>query len=204
MAEGLGGDRGQRVGRATLQAADRRRADRQAEEALHHASDPPLAQATVAGEHGRDGLGPRPEADRSPGRRNAAGRDTAPRAFQPMPAMLDDMRPDDGDLDDLVDQRLGVVAFEGLAAATAAFGPGVDDLVGLEPDPFAPTMTGLPAPLAPDGPRGGAGLRWGGSPEGGREELAEDWLSRSSNSATRASRAAIRASAAAMTAATTA
>jgi len=59
--------------------------------------------------------------------------------------MLDDVRPADGDLEDLADDRIGIVPGEGLAAASAVFGLMDDDLVGLESDAIVPPMPGLPA-----------------------------------------------------------
>jgi len=66
-----------------------------------------------------------------------------------MQAGLDDVRPDDGDLEDLAGDRLGGVAGEASAAATASFRPHVDDLGWLEPDAIVPAMPRLTAATAP-------------------------------------------------------
>lgn len=107
-----------------------------------------------------------------------------------MQAMLDDVRPDDGDLEGLADQRLGVVPGEASAAAAAATRPHLDDLVGLELDAVVPPMHGLAAspPSRRLARRGRLEVR--GSLDGGRDEFDELCSSLASNSAIRASNTA--------------
>lgn len=66
-----------------------------------------------------------------------------------MQAMVDDVRPGDGDLEGLADQRPGVVARDSFAAASAPVGLDLDDLVGLQPDAVVAAMPRLPAAPAP-------------------------------------------------------
>jgi len=71
-----------------------------------------------------------------------------------MQAMFDDVPPDDGGLEGLAGERLGVVPGEADVATTAAIRPHVDDLVGLQPDAVVARLAGLPA--APAHPRASA------------------------------------------------
>ena len=64
----------------------------------------------------------------------------------------------------------GFVVDEALAVASAAVGHGVNDLGGLQPDTVVAPMTRLPAPRSA-GLHGGAGLRFGGSLDGARDEF---------------------------------
>jgi hypothetical protein len=101
------------------------------------------------------------------------------------------------DLDDLVDPGGGVVAGERAVAVAAGRWPQRDNLVRRQGRPerlHVPGLAPLPLPL---GTRAGAGMAFGGSLDGGPDELADVRFSRPS-------RAAIRDSSPAITAATTA
>ena len=149
-------DRGLQLGGGLpLQPGDHPDGDREPEQVGGQLADRSLAEAIGPGEHAEDRS--QPGAERPGGdarRQGGAGRGAAMRALQPMEAVLVHRRLDRRHLGDLVPQRLGVVAVEIVAAATATRRLALEDLpesFGRDQSPGVMAMAGLPAPLAARG-----------------------------------------------------
>lgn len=121
-----------------------------------------------------------------------------------MQAMLDDVRPDDGDLEGLACDRIGSSPMRASPQRRQRSGFTSTTWSGSRQTRSFRRWSGCPPRVRPEGFRGGAGFRCGGSLDGGRDEFEDPCLRRASSSAMQASCAAIRASSAATTAATTA
>ena len=117
------------------------------------------------------------------------------RAGQAMQPELVDDRLDLGEVGDLVDQRVGFIAQEGMSTTPAGTGPAVGGgtqlLRGYE-WALGLGMSRLSAAVRPVGGAGGLRFRPMGSDEGGLEELVELSWSRAERSRTVASNSAIR------------
>src|SRR5208337_2143575 len=116
----------QRPRRLPLQFGDHPGGDRQAEQVAGQLLDLPLAEAVSARQGRQDGLGVRAElAGGDPLGQGAAGGGSAARAGQAMEPELVDDRLDLGEIGDLMDQRIRVIAEQGMGAAPAGTGPAV-------------------------------------------------------------------------------
>ena len=164
--------------------ADHPGGDRQAEQVEGQLADRPLAQAVGPGQDAEDR--PQPGAERPGGharRQGRTGRGAAAGAGQAMEPVLVHHGPDRRHLGDLMPDRLGVVAGEGVAAPAALRRLALDDLaelLGRDQGAGMAMMAGLPAPLlargggrGPSLDRGGIG---GGRPGGVGGVLAEPLL----------------------------
>ena len=134
-------------------------------------ADRPLAQAVAPGQDAEDG--PQPGAERPGGharRQGRTGRGAAAGAGQAMEPVLVHHRLDRRHLGDLVPERLGVVAVQGVAAPAAVRRLALDDLaelLGRDQRPGVTAMAGLPAPLLARGGGRGPSLDRGGIGRGG-------------------------------------
>jgi hypothetical protein len=76
--------------------------------------------------------------------------------------VVDDVAEFLGQLDDLLDERVVIVAVERMATGGAAGGLVIDDLVGRQDAPLVPGVSGLAAASLARGGLPGAGLDRGG------------------------------------------
>ena len=127
---GLGSDGLQRGGGPALEVAHRGGADGDAAQVAQQPGDAPLADAVGPAQQRGRGLDAGAVAGRDAGREFAARDAAAPGARQAVAAVLGDVRADGREFDDLMDERLGVVAGEGVAAVGAGRRPEFDDGVG--------------------------------------------------------------------------
>ena len=182
-------DRFQGGGRLPLEVAHGGRADRHPEQVAAEPGDAPLADPVRPAEQGAHRLDPRPVPAPGVGRQGRAGDPPAPRAGQPVAAVLGDVRADRRDLDHLVPERLGVIAGERVASSGRRCSARSSTTVsGGRSGRVRLGCPGCPPFRFPLGVLGGAGLACGGSEDGGLDEFEESWPSRASRSASRASR----------------
>ncbi len=115
-------DRLQGGGRLPLEVAHRGRADRYPEQIPAEPSHPPLADAVRPAEQGAHRLHTRPVPAAGVRRQGRAGDSPTVRARQAVPPVLGHDRADGGQLDDLMAERIGVVAGEGVRAPVTRAG----------------------------------------------------------------------------------